>query len=474
MIRLFFLVLALAASLQGFVIINNCGAPEDYVKALDSYLQKAYDMYTQDIKTPALCPDFYVELRNDIQYPAVTYSKIGPLGTCAYKMEFRCDISRTWLQHLAFHEMAHVLQNAAGDGGKGYGWWSEAHAEGLASYYMVVRIYQVGQWQRYGYVQDFWDKQLYRQDPWQCVAPNLCAYQYGAFFAWLAWRYSPLNSTLTYALPMDRLRIAYVNFLLSPWSWGRDPVYLDFDTCNVQMSPNSGLYCTYSPVLPNRVYVFSSSLFINATGLSDKILLALVAVKTAMADPSVTVSYCDTSTATQTVTQTVTSTYTTTTTVTVPTTTTVTVSTTSTTTVPITTTVTTTSTATYTTPVTTTVTVTVPTTTTTTVTTTSTTTETVTSTVPTTTTETATKTVSVTATSTVTVPVTSTETVTASVTTTSTVTTTVTRNETVTTTVTEGGVPTTVLIIAVVAALLIGCYLCGKATAKTDIKTQEL
>jgi len=378
---------------------------------------------------------------------------------------------------LAFHEMAHALQNAAGDGGKGYGWWSEAHAEGLASYYMVMRVYQAGQWQRYGWVQDFWDKQLYRQDPWQCVAPSLCAYQYGAFFAWLAWRYSPLNSTLTYALPVDKLRQAYWNFLLSPWSWGRDPIYVDFDSCvGAQMSPNSGAYCIYSPATPNRVYIFSSAHFINATGLPDKILLALVATKTATADPSVTVSYCDTSTATQTVTQTVTSTYTTTTTVTVPTTTTVTVSTTSTTTVPITTTVTTTSTATYTTPVTTTVTVTVPTTTTTTVTTTSTTTETVTSTIPTTTTytvtatETATKTVSVTATSTATVPVTSTETVT----TTSTVTTTVTRNETVTTTVTEGGVPTTVLIIAVVVALLIGCYLCGKATAKTDIKTQEL
>ena len=467
------LAVLLSATALAFTIINNCGAPQDYVNALDSYLQKAYDAYSKEVRTPALCPNFYVELRNDIQYPAVTYSQIGPLGTCAYKMEFRCDISKTWLQHLAFHEMAHALQDAVGDGGKGYGWWSEAHAEGLASYYMVVRIYQAGQWQRYGYVQDFWDKQLYRQDPWQCVAPNLCAYQYGAFFAWLAWRYSPLNSTLTYALPMDRLRMAYVNFLLSPWSWGRDPIYNDFDTCNVQMSPNSGLYCTYSPVLPNRVYVFSSSLFINATGLSDRILLALVATKTAMADPSVTVSYCSecTPATTVTTTQTVTSTYTTTTTVTVPTTTTVT--TTSTITVPITTTVT------YTTPVTTTVTVTVPTATTytTTVTTTSTTTETVTSTVPTTTTYTITVPVTETATQTVSVTVTSTETVTASVTTTatSTVTTTVTRNETVTTTVTEGGVPVSAIVIAVVAALMVGCYLCGRAAAKkTDIKTQEL
>jgi hypothetical protein len=57
--------------------------------------------------------------------------------------------------------------------------------------------------------------------------------------------------------------------------------------------------------------------------------------------------------------------------------------------------------------------------------------------------------------------VTKTETVTVPVTSTAT--------ETVTTVV--GGVPTTVLIIAVVAALLIGCYVCGRATAKTDLKT---
>jgi hypothetical protein len=420
------LVVLLSASALAFTIINNCGAPQDYVNALDSYLQKAYDMYSKEIKTPALCPNFYVELRNDIQYPAVTYSQIGPLGACAYKMEFRCDISRTWLQHLAFHEMAHALQNAV-DGGKGYGWWSEAHAEGLASYYMVVRVYQAGMWQKYGYVQDFWDKQLYRQDPWKCEAPNLCAYQYGAFFAWLAWRYSPLNATLTYALPHDGLRRAYWNFLLSPWHWGRDPIYNDFDTCNVQMSPNSGLYCTYSPVLPNRVYAFSSSLFINATGLSDRILLALVATKTATADPSVTVSYCPeckptaTVTTTQTVTTTVTrtETYTTTTTYT--------------TTIPITYTITvpTTETVTYTT------TATIPTTTTVTVT--------------TTTTATHTDTVTKTETATVTVHITS----------------------TVTETAVAGGVPATVLIIAVVAALLVGCYLCGRA-AKTDLKTQEL
>jgi hypothetical protein len=44
---------------------------------------------------------------------------------------------------------------------------------------------------------------------------------------------------------------------------------------------------------------------------------------------------------------------------------------------------------------------------------------------------------------------------------------------TVTETAVAGGVPATVLIIAVVAALLVGCYLCGRA-AKTDLKTQEL
>ncbi len=312
------LILLLSATVLAFTIVNTCNAPQDYVNALRSFLQQAYDMYTQDIKAPALCPDFRVELRNDIQYPAVTYSRIGPFGACAYKMEFRCDISRAWLQHLAFHEMAHALQNSVGDGGKGYGWWSEAHAEGLASYYMVERIYQVGRWQRYGWVQDFWDRQLYRQDPWRCEAPNLCAYQYGAFFAWLAWRYSPLNATLTYAFPMSELRKAYWNFLLSPWAWGRDPMYLDFDECVKHMEPNTALYCVYSPVLPNRVYVFSSQTLINATGLPDKILIALVATRTSDAGPSVTVSHCPeqtttvTVTTTSTVTHTVTETYTTT------------------------------------------------------------------------------------------------------------------------------------------------------------------
>jgi len=442
------LAVLLSTTVLAFTIINSCGASQDYVDALDSYLQKAYDMYTQDVKTPALCPDFHVVLRNDIQYPAVTYSRIGPFGVCVYKMEFRCDISRAWLQHLAFHEMAHALQNAVGDGGKGYGWWSEAHAEGLASYYMVTRVYQVGQWQRYGWVQDFWDKRLYRRDPWRCEAPDLCAYQYGAFFAWLAWRYSPFNATLTYALPADRLRRAYWNFLLSPWSWGRDPTYLDFDECvGAQVSPNSALYCTYSPVLPNRVYIFSSSIFINATGLSDRVLLALVATKATTADPSVTVSYCPecspttvthTVTTTQTVTQTVTTTQTATytTTVIVPVTYTTTVA------VPMTTTVTKTETYTVTIPITTTVTVPI----------TYTATYTTTVAIPTTVTTTA-HIGAVTKTETVTVPVTSTV--------------------TATTTVAEGGVSATVLIIAMVVALLIGCYFCGR-TAKTDLKTQEL
>ncbi len=426
------LAILLATTTLAFTIINSCGASQDYVNALDSYLQKAYDMYAQDVKTPALCPNFYVELRNDIQYPAVTYSRIGPFGACAYKMEFRCDISRAWLQHLAFHEMAHALQNAVGGSGKGYGWWTEAHAEGLASYYMVERIYQAGRWQRYGWIQDFWDKQLYKRDPWQCEAPNLCAYQYGAFFAWLAWRYSPLNATLTYALPMHELRRAYWNFLLSPWSWGRDPIYVDFDECTGRVESNSAMYCVYQPVLPNRVYVFSSSLLINATGLPDRILLALVTTRASTADPSVTVSYCPacdtvTVTTTQTVTktETYTVTYTTTTTVTA----TVTHTTTSTVTVPVTYTVT----------------------------------------VPTTT--------AITYTTTVTVPTTVTTTVTVPITyTTATVTVPVATTITETTTVTEtaGGVPVSVVFIVAVVALLIGCYICGRLTAKTDLKTQEL
>jgi hypothetical protein len=311
MIRIFFLVALLATVAYSFTIINMCNAPQDYVDALRTYLQQAYDSYTRDIRAPALCPDFRVELKSDIRYPAVTYGRIGPFGVCAYKMEFRCDISRTWLQHLAYHEMAHALQYAVGDGGKGYGWWSEAHADGLASYYMAVRVYQSRQWQRYGYVQDFWDRRLYRQDPWSCEAPNLCAYQYGAFFAWLAWRYSPLNATLTYAFPSYNLRQAYWNFLLSPWTWGRDPVYVDFDECAGYMEPNSAMYCIYRPVLPNRVYTFSSSLLTNATGLQDKILIALVATRQTTADTSVTVSYCpEQTTTTITVTTTVTATHT--------------------------------------------------------------------------------------------------------------------------------------------------------------------
>jgi hypothetical protein len=418
------LTLMLSATVFGFTVINNCGASQDYVDVLVSYLQRAYDTYAQEIKTPALCPDFRVVLRNDIQYPAVTYSRIGPFGACVYKMEFRCDISRAWLQHLAFHEMAHALQSAVGDGGKGYGWWSEAHAEGLASYYMVERVYRVGQWQRYGWVQDFWDRRLYRQDPWRCEAPNLCAYQYGAFFAWLAQQYSPLNATLTYSFPHDKLRQVYWNFLLSPWSWGRDPVYLDFDRCiGVGMERNTALYCVYSPTLPNRVYVFSvpSPLIINATGLPDRILLALVATRQTTADPTVTVSYCPecppattiTTTQTVTTTRTVTETHTVTrtTTVTVPTTYTTTV------TVPVTYTVT------YTIPVTTTVTVTVP------ITTTYTTTTTVTQTVPITFTVPITTTVTETVTQTAPVTVTYTETVTTSVVNTTTVTATVSGQE---------------------------------------------
>jgi len=413
------LILMLAVTTFGFTIINICGASQDYVDTLRTYLQQAYDMYTQDIRTPALCPDFRVELKNDIQYPAVTYSKITPFGACAYKMEFRCDISRAWLQHLTFHEMAHALQNSVGDGGKGYGWWSEAHAEGLASYYMVERIYQAGMWQRYGWIQDFWDRQLYRQDPWKCEAPNLCAYQYGAFFAWLAWRYSSLNATLTYALPHDGLRKAYWNFLLSPWSWGRDPAYLDFDECTGPVDRNSALYCTYSPVLPNRVYVFSSPLLINASGLPDKILLALVATKASTADVAVTVSYCpecQTVTATQTVTKTetyiTTTTYTTTITLAVPTTTTITKTETYTVTIPTTTTVTYTTTVAV--PVTTTVTET----------------ETYTTTVPVTTTVTVPVATTVTYTTTVTVPTTVTSTTTDVATKTETVTTTVTATAT--------------------------------------------
>jgi len=412
-------ILMLVVATFGFTIINNCGASQDYVDTLRTYLQQAYDMYTQDIRTPALCPDFRVELKNDIQYPAVTYSKITPFGACAYKMEFRCDISRAWLQHLAFHEMAHALQNTMGDGGKGYGWWSEAHAEGLASYYMVERIYQAGMWQRYGWIQDFWDAKLYRLDPWKCEAPNRCAYQYGAFFAWLSWRYSPLNATLTYALPHDGLRKAYWNFLLSPWSWGRDPVYLDFDECTGSVDRNSALYCTYSPVLPNRVYVFSSPLLINASGLPDKILLALVATKASTADVAVTVSYCpecQTVTVTQTVTKTetyiTTTTYTTTTTLAVPTTTTITKTETYTVTIPTTTTVTYTTTVAV--PVTTTVTET----------------ETYTTTVPVTTTVTVPVATTVTYTTTVTVPTTVTSTTTDVVTKTETVTTTVTATAT--------------------------------------------
>jgi len=419
MMRFLLLSLLLVAFLGAFTIVNNCNAPQDYVDALNNYLQQAYDTYSKEIKTPALCPNFYVELRNDIQYPAATYSQIGPVGVCAYKMVFRCDNSKTWLQHLAYHEMTHALQDAVGDGGKGYGWWSEAHAEGLASYYMVVRIYQIGQWQKYGWIQDFWDKQLYKQDPWQCTAPNLCSYEYGAFFAWLAWRYSPLNSTLTYSLPNNELRQAYWNFLLSPWSWGRDPTYLDFDNCRDAVNPDSALYCIYSPVLPNRIYVFSSSLLINTTGLPDKILLALVATKSSTADPSVTVSYCPECSSTSTVTTTVTTTQTVTSTQTVTETETYTVTYTATVTVPTTytTTITATQTVTQTETSTATYTVTVPMT--------VTTTSTVTTTLPVTYTDTVTKT----DTATVTVPITST------VTSTRTYTTTVTNTTTVTTTV---------------------------------------
>jgi len=143
MLLLLFLLL-LPASVYAFVVVNQCGASSEYVSAINSYLRDAYEAYSRDVRTPALCPDFTVVLKNDVQYPAVTYIRVSPMGACAYRIELRCDISLGWLRHLAYHEMAHALQASFG---WRYGWWSEAHAEGLASYYIAR-----GRWQHYGCV----------------------------------------------------------------------------------------------------------------------------------------------------------------------------------------------------------------------------------------------------------------------------------------------------------------------------------
>jgi len=445
------LLFLLLISLIGwsFTVVNLCNAPQDYVEKTDRYLQTAYDMYSKDMKPPSLCPDFYVELR-DIEYGGLTYTKIVGGSACAYKIVIDCGMTDSQLLHIAFHEMAHALQ-ASYYNGKPYDWYTEAHAEGITAYYLVERVWKVGAWQTYGWVKYFWSDRLYEKNPEKCTPPDLCAYKYGAFFAWLAWRSGPKNSSEVYASPSYQMMEVYRNFLLSPWSWGRDPSYYDYSECRDRsMAANSLLPCVYGPALNNYVYVFSSNTMINATLKNGVIYLALVAPSSTTADPSVTISNCDCPSQT-----TVTTTATTTQTVTVPTTTTVT------TTVPI------TYTTTVTVPTTTTIPITVTTTSTVTITKTVPTTTTVTVTVPTTYTTTTTQTVTVPTTTTVTTTATATERVTE--TTTVTVPITVTRTEiststyTVTERVTEPGegMSREVLFIVAFVALLVGCFICG-------------
>jgi len=75
-------------------------------------------------------------------------------------MEFDCQLSTIWLRHLAFHEMAHALQATFSfkDSDK---WYVEALPEGLASY-LNAKYYGID-WRGYGWVQDYFLKQLYRK-----------------------------------------------------------------------------------------------------------------------------------------------------------------------------------------------------------------------------------------------------------------------------------------------------------------------
>ena len=330
-------LLILASAAFGFTIVNECGASQSYVDAVLQALRESYDAYCRDIRCPALCPDFRVVLRDLKEYSGLAYSRSFPYP-CTYRIDIACNLGG-WLRPTVYHEMAHALQTAYADQiyGRGYGWWTEAHAEGLTSFYVAG-----DRWQYFGHVSRFWDRALYRRNPNSYTDWSVEWYQYGAFFAWLAWRYSPRNATEVYASELNSMMRAYLGFLLSPWDWGRLPSF--GYGCDEEMDAHTAVYCVYGRALPGYVYVLSSGRqLINATVVGDELHVALAAPQKSTAGYTVTISRCEnasTVTVTTTQTTTVTTTYTTTVPVTVTYTTTIPVTTTITTTVPVTTTVT--------------------------------------------------------------------------------------------------------------------------------------
>lgn len=241
--RLLFLLLIFSTiQIVAFTIVNSYNAPSDYINALNSFLSEAYNTYiNQTGYIPSLCPGFYVEVKDLKDAGAYSYIAYSGGRVCVQKMEFDSQLSTIWLRHLAFHEMAHALQATFyfKDSDK---WYIEALPEGLASY-LNAKYYGID-WRGYGWVQDYFLKQLYRKNPYDCKPSDLCSYRYGAFFAYISEKYG-----LKIAVDIYRngtVNSYYTQFLLLPWSWGREPYLLDWPTCkDSELPPYSLLYCYY-------------------------------------------------------------------------------------------------------------------------------------------------------------------------------------------------------------------------------------
>ena len=287
------LLLAVAVILHAFPIVNQCNAPDEYVDSAVKYLKEAYDAYCRDVRCPALCPDFHVVLEDLGSYGGLAYTRGFPY-TCTYKIEIDCKLGGL-LKQIAYHEMAHALQAAYGV--KDYGWWTEAHAEGLTSYYIAG-----DRWQYFGHVSRFWDRMLYRRNPNSYIDWSVEWYQYGAFFAWLSWWYSPRNATDVYADDINSMMRIYLNFLLSPWDWGRMPAFED--GCSAEeLEPYTSRYCRYGTA-GNYTYVIKSNVLVNAAVAGSTLYVALASPYRAYADYTVTVVRCRNVTVTATVTET--------------------------------------------------------------------------------------------------------------------------------------------------------------------------
>jgi len=288
-----------------YLVVNECNAPEHYVTSVTSSLKEAYDVYCRDVQCPALCPNFHVVLSSRLSQMALTYGSL-----CATRMEFACDLQQYQIRHMAFHEMAHALQMAVQkQWGAQYSWYVEAHAEGLASVYIAG-----DRWQHYGHVSRFWDNMLYTRNPFSLTEWTIDWYRYGAFFAWLAWRYGAHHATQVYSSSVSDIAEAYIQFLLSPWTWGREPPYQPFNECNGALAPNTARYCMYYVNDWNGTYVIKSNVLVNATPSGNLVKLAFASTQNAQLSVTVTFSPCPPPTTTTVTTTTIhaTTTYTTT------------------------------------------------------------------------------------------------------------------------------------------------------------------